>query len=147
MSMVIGSSFIKSGADNTVILLGVCGTKSVSEFGNGSVDDSSYVKKQSEEQQSIDRKFVRVDSEDSLENIQTYQQIAKVEAQDGFVQTQGKNQQMTERHLRKGREPDDVSKKEEDYITRGYVESKYVVMWGEQQIIGTKSFYDNVTAN
>ncbi|KAA6365823.1 MAG: hypothetical protein EZS28_038650, partial [Streblomastix strix] len=44
MSTVTGSSFIKSGADNTVVLLGAGGTEPISEF-RGSVDDSNYVMK------------------------------------------------------------------------------------------------------
>jgi hypothetical protein len=44
MSTVTGSAFVKSGADDTVVLLGAGGTKPISEFG-GSVDDSNYVKK------------------------------------------------------------------------------------------------------
>ncbi|KAA6397461.1 MAG: hypothetical protein EZS28_007014 [Streblomastix strix] len=34
MSIVTGSSFTKSGADNTVVLLGAGGTKPISEFGS-----------------------------------------------------------------------------------------------------------------
>ncbi|KAA6377965.1 MAG: hypothetical protein EZS28_026507 [Streblomastix strix] len=45
MGTITGSSFIKSGADDTVVLLGAGGTKPISEFGSGSVDDSTFVKK------------------------------------------------------------------------------------------------------
>ncbi|KAA6353184.1 MAG: hypothetical protein EZS28_051289, partial [Streblomastix strix] len=55
--------------------------------------------------------------------------------------------QVIEGYLRKGSEPEEVSEDDEDYVTRKDVQSKYVGIWGEQQIIGTKSFYDNVTAN
>ncbi|KAA6355471.1 MAG: hypothetical protein EZS28_049002, partial [Streblomastix strix] len=44
MGTITGSSFVKSGADDTVVLLGAGGTKSISEFSN-SVDDSNYIKK------------------------------------------------------------------------------------------------------
>ncbi|KAA6360975.1 MAG: hypothetical protein EZS28_043498, partial [Streblomastix strix] len=44
MSTITGSSYVKSGADNTVVLLGAGGTKPIAEFG-GNVDDSNYVKK------------------------------------------------------------------------------------------------------
>ncbi|KAA6361681.1 MAG: hypothetical protein EZS28_042792, partial [Streblomastix strix] len=44
MSSITWSSFVKSGADDTVVLLGAGGTKSISEF-SSSVDDSNYVKK------------------------------------------------------------------------------------------------------
>ncbi|KAA6403818.1 MAG: hypothetical protein EZS28_000653 [Streblomastix strix] len=44
MSTITGSSFVKSGADNTVVLLGAGGTKPISEF-TTTIDDSNYVKK------------------------------------------------------------------------------------------------------
>ncbi|KAA6373285.1 MAG: hypothetical protein EZS28_031190, partial [Streblomastix strix] len=44
MSTVTGASFVKSGADNTVVLLGAGGTKPISEF-TTTIDDSNYVKK------------------------------------------------------------------------------------------------------
>ncbi|KAA6364740.1 MAG: hypothetical protein EZS28_039733, partial [Streblomastix strix] len=44
MSTVTGASFVKSGADNTVVLLGAGGTKPLSEF-TTTIDDSNYVKK------------------------------------------------------------------------------------------------------
>ncbi|KAA6371486.1 MAG: hypothetical protein EZS28_032987 [Streblomastix strix] len=44
-SNITAASFTKSGADDTVVLLGAGGTKPISEFGGGSVDDSNYVKK------------------------------------------------------------------------------------------------------
>ncbi|KAA6404007.1 MAG: hypothetical protein EZS28_000460 [Streblomastix strix] len=52
MSTVIGSSFIKSDADNTVVLLGADGTKPISEF-SSSIDDSNYMKKTEQELQLI----------------------------------------------------------------------------------------------
>ncbi|KAA6333970.1 MAG: hypothetical protein EZS28_053109, partial [Streblomastix strix] len=53
MSSVTGSSSIKSGSDNTVVLLGAGGTKPISEFASGSVDDSNYVKITGQELQII----------------------------------------------------------------------------------------------
>ncbi|KAA6388371.1 MAG: hypothetical protein EZS28_016100, partial [Streblomastix strix] len=44
VDLITGSSFIKQGTDDTVVLLGDYGTKPIAEFG-GSVDDSNYVKK------------------------------------------------------------------------------------------------------
>ncbi|KAA6382149.1 MAG: hypothetical protein EZS28_022325 [Streblomastix strix] len=44
MATITGSSFVKSGADNSVVLFGAGGTKPMSEF-SSSVDDSNYVKK------------------------------------------------------------------------------------------------------
>ncbi|KAA6365171.1 MAG: hypothetical protein EZS28_039302, partial [Streblomastix strix] len=49
MSSITGQSFVKSGADNTVVLLGAGGTKPISEF-TTSIDDSNYVKKDADVQ-------------------------------------------------------------------------------------------------
>ncbi|KAA6382921.1 MAG: hypothetical protein EZS28_021552 [Streblomastix strix] len=102
MLTVTGSSFIKSGSDNTVVLLGAFCTKPISEF-TTTIDDSNYEKKT------------------------------------------GQNLQIIQGYLRKGSEPDDVSEDDYDYISRQDVQNSYVSLSGTQQIIGTKSFYDNVT--
>ncbi|KAA6384018.1 MAG: hypothetical protein EZS28_020457, partial [Streblomastix strix] len=65
MSTVTGSSFIKSGADNTVVLLGADGTKPIAEFGE-SVDDSNYVNKTGQELQIIHGVLRRDDDELSM---------------------------------------------------------------------------------
>ncbi|KAA6326543.1 MAG: hypothetical protein EZS28_053937 [Streblomastix strix] len=44
MSTITSSSFVKSDADNTVVLLGASCTKLISEF-TTTIDDSNYVKK------------------------------------------------------------------------------------------------------
>ncbi|KAA6311412.1 MAG: hypothetical protein EZS28_056132, partial [Streblomastix strix] len=62
MSIVTGSSFIKSGADNTVVLLGAGGTKPIAEFG-GSVDDTNYVKKTGQSLQVI-KGYIRKNMQD-----------------------------------------------------------------------------------
>ncbi|KAA6391481.1 MAG: hypothetical protein EZS28_012993, partial [Streblomastix strix] len=49
MSTITGQSFVKSGADNTVVLLGAGGTKLISEF-TTTIDDSNYVKKDADVQ-------------------------------------------------------------------------------------------------
>ncbi|KAA6382086.1 MAG: hypothetical protein EZS28_022390, partial [Streblomastix strix] len=106
-SNVTAASFTKSGADNTVVLLGAGGTKPIAEFG-GSVDDSNYVKKTGQSLQVI-RGYIRK----SMQGVD-----------------------------------DEPSEEDEDYITKGEVENQYVSIYGGvQQIIGTKSFYDNVIAN
>ncbi|KAA6367387.1 MAG: hypothetical protein EZS28_037085, partial [Streblomastix strix] len=66
MATVTGTSFVKSGADDTVILLGTGGTKPISEFANGSVDDSNYVKKTGQELQIIHGVLRRDDNELSM---------------------------------------------------------------------------------
>ncbi|KAA6404294.1 MAG: hypothetical protein EZS28_000180 [Streblomastix strix] len=62
---ITGSSFVKSGADDSVVLLGAGGTKPISEFG-GSVDDSNYVKKTGQELQLIHGVLRRDDDEVSM---------------------------------------------------------------------------------
>ncbi|KAA6361420.1 MAG: hypothetical protein EZS28_043052, partial [Streblomastix strix] len=97
--------------------------------------------------QSITGKLIRTDSTESFDNLETRQFAAKYDIEGAFVKKTGKNLQVIEGYLRKGNKPQEVSEEDEDYITRGYVESKYVDILGDQQIIGTKSFFDNVTAN
>ncbi|KAA6317293.1 MAG: hypothetical protein EZS28_055124, partial [Streblomastix strix] len=67
-----------------------------------------------------------------------------------YVKKTGQTLQVIKGYLRKSLEDldgDEPSEEDEDYITKGEVASQYVGIWGDQQIIGTKSFYDNVTAN
>ncbi|KAA6397771.1 MAG: hypothetical protein EZS28_006697, partial [Streblomastix strix] len=53
MATITGSQFVKSGADDTVVLHGAGGTKPLSEFASESVDDSNFVKKMGQELQII----------------------------------------------------------------------------------------------
>ncbi|KAA6369290.1 MAG: hypothetical protein EZS28_035183, partial [Streblomastix strix] len=66
MATITGTSFVKSGADDTVVLLGAGGTKPLSEFASGSVDDSNYVKKTGQELQIIHGVLRRNDDELSM---------------------------------------------------------------------------------
>ncbi|KAA6372166.1 MAG: hypothetical protein EZS28_032307, partial [Streblomastix strix] len=66
MATITGSQFVKSGADDTVVLLGAGGTKPIFEFGGGSVDDSNYVKKTGQELQKIHGVLRRDDDELSM---------------------------------------------------------------------------------
>ncbi|KAA6402984.1 MAG: hypothetical protein EZS28_001489 [Streblomastix strix] len=60
MSTVTGSSFVKSGADDTVVLLGAGGTKPISEFAGARTDLSNYyTKTQTYSQTEVNNKFVR----------------------------------------------------------------------------------------
>ncbi|KAA6378212.1 MAG: hypothetical protein EZS28_026261 [Streblomastix strix] len=62
MSTVTGSSFVKSGADDTVVLLGAGGTKPISEFVGAPTDLSNYyTKTQTYSQTEVNNKFVRFD--------------------------------------------------------------------------------------
>ncbi|KAA6399258.1 MAG: hypothetical protein EZS28_005219 [Streblomastix strix] len=63
MGTITGSQFVKSGADDSVVLLGAGGTKPISEFGGGSVDDSNYVKKTGQELQII-HGVLRIDDDE-----------------------------------------------------------------------------------
>jgi hypothetical protein len=45
MATITGASFVKSGADDSVVLLGAGGTKPISEFSSGAPDLSNYVDK------------------------------------------------------------------------------------------------------
>ncbi|KAA6372155.1 MAG: hypothetical protein EZS28_032318 [Streblomastix strix] len=61
MSTVTGSSFVKSGADDTVVLLGAGGTKPISEFVGTPTDLSNYyTKTQTYSQTEANNKFVRL---------------------------------------------------------------------------------------
>ncbi|KAA6367861.1 MAG: hypothetical protein EZS28_036612, partial [Streblomastix strix] len=67
-----------------------------------------------------------------------------------YVKKTGQSLQVIKGYLRKSLEDldgDEPSEEDEDYITKGEVANQYVGIWGSQQIIGTKSFYDAVTAN
>ncbi|KAA6380661.1 MAG: hypothetical protein EZS28_023814 [Streblomastix strix] len=66
MATITVASFVKSGADDSVVLLGAGGTKPVSDFRGGSVDDSNYVKKTGQELQIIHRLLRRDDDELSM---------------------------------------------------------------------------------
>ncbi|KAA6390833.1 MAG: hypothetical protein EZS28_013641 [Streblomastix strix] len=62
MSTVTGSSFVKSGADDTVVLLGAGGTKPISEFAGTPTDlPNYYTKTQSYSQTEANNKFVRLE--------------------------------------------------------------------------------------
>ncbi|KAA6397573.1 MAG: hypothetical protein EZS28_006903 [Streblomastix strix] len=77
---VTGSSSFKSGADNTVVLLGAGGTKPISEFGSGIIDDSNYVNKPEQELQSIHGVLRRDEDEVSMsEDEDDYQTRAEIQ--------------------------------------------------------------------
>ncbi|KAA6387203.1 MAG: hypothetical protein EZS28_017269, partial [Streblomastix strix] len=125
MSTVIGSSFIKSGADNTVVLLGVCGIKTIAEFGRSDYD-SNYVKQTGQLSQIITEKLINTDITESFDNLESRQYATKYDIEGAFVKKTGQNLQVIEGYLRKGNEAGDVSEDVEDYITRGFAEGNYV---------------------
>ncbi|KAA6379406.1 MAG: hypothetical protein EZS28_025066, partial [Streblomastix strix] len=76
MSTITGASFVKCGADNTVVLLRAGCTKPVAEFG-GRIDDSNYVKKTGQLSQSISGKLIRTVSTESFDNLESRQYAEK----------------------------------------------------------------------
>ncbi|KAA6366694.1 MAG: hypothetical protein EZS28_037778, partial [Streblomastix strix] len=83
MATITGSQFVKSGADDTVVLLGAGGTKPISEFGGGSVDDSNYIKKTGQELQIIHRVLRRDDELSMSEYDEDY--LTRAEIYNAFV--------------------------------------------------------------
>ncbi|KAA6379808.1 MAG: hypothetical protein EZS28_024667 [Streblomastix strix] len=62
MSTITGSSFVKSGADDTIVLLGAGGTKPLSEFTGTPTNLSNYyTKTQTYSQTEVNNKYVRFD--------------------------------------------------------------------------------------
>ncbi|KAA6353955.1 MAG: hypothetical protein EZS28_050518 [Streblomastix strix] len=146
MSTITGSSFVKSDADNTVVLLGAGGTKPIAEFG-GSVDDSNYLKNTGQLSQSFTRKLVRTDSTESSDKLETGQYATKYDIDIAFIK-KGKNLQLIQRYLRNdGNYAEEVSKNDDFYMTRSDTIRNFDGMYCNQSIIGTKRFYDNVTAD
>ncbi|KAA6358710.1 MAG: hypothetical protein EZS28_045763, partial [Streblomastix strix] len=84
MSIVAKSSFIKSGADNTVVLFDAVDTKPISEFGGGSVDDSNYVKKTGQDLYLIHGVLRRDEDEVSMSEDED-DHLTRAEIYNGFV--------------------------------------------------------------
>ncbi|KAA6360889.1 MAG: hypothetical protein EZS28_043584, partial [Streblomastix strix] len=124
---VTGSSFVKSGADDTVVLLGAGGTKPISEFAGTPTDLSNYYTK-----------------------TQTFSQT---EANNKFVRLEGSIQQ-TITGILKYVSPFDYSDETQDpvantYLTMSEVDAKLtnvVTTNTTQSITGAKSFYENINA-
>ncbi|KAA6380854.1 MAG: hypothetical protein EZS28_023616 [Streblomastix strix] len=127
MSTVTGSSFVKSGADDTVVLLGAGGTKPISEFAGSPTDLSNYYTK-----------------------TQTYSQT---EANNKFVRLEGSVQQTITGRL-KYVSPFDYPDETQDpvantYLTQLEVDAKLtnvVTTNTTQSITGVKTFNSNVSA-
>ncbi|KAA6370126.1 MAG: hypothetical protein EZS28_034347 [Streblomastix strix] len=146
-SNVCAASFIKSGADNTVVLLGAGGTKPLSEFASGSVDDSNFVKKTGQITQSITGKLIRTDSSESFDNLQNMQYPTKYDVDGAFVKKTGKTLQVIKGIIRKNMDDvEGLSDDDDDYMTRGDIQQNFVGIWGKQSISGDKTFLNNVTA-
>ncbi|KAA6404431.1 MAG: hypothetical protein EZS28_000052 [Streblomastix strix] len=127
MSTVTGSSFIKSGVVNTIVLIGAGGTKPLSEFTDTPTDLSNYyTKTQTNSQTEANNKFVRL--EGSIQQIITgrLKYVSPFDYQD---ETQ-----------------DPVAN---TYLTQSEVDAKLtnvVTTNATQSINGTKTFNSNVSA-
>ncbi|KAA6391229.1 MAG: hypothetical protein EZS28_013244 [Streblomastix strix] len=199
MSTITGASFVKSGADNNVVLLGAGGTKPISEF-TTTINDSNYVKKGGEVQQDIQgilrktildqpypeptdddyitlgalkNEFVSSIYSDSINGNLTANQFIKSSGTDqqvllangttkaisefangsvddsNYVKKSGQTIQVIKGYIRKNMDDveEEVSEDDEDYMTRGEIATQYVGKWNDQQIVGTKSFTQPITAN
>ncbi|KAA6388021.1 MAG: hypothetical protein EZS28_016456 [Streblomastix strix] len=153
MATDTGSSSVKSGVDETIVLLGAGGTKPIAEFG-GCVDDSNYVKKTGQATQSITGKLIRKDSTESFGNLEIRQYTAKynmegafvkkTNAKYGFVQKQGQQVQEIEVKLR--RKQDDEESEDGDYLAKEEMDKKYISPGEIQTITGAKTITISVTA-
>ncbi|KAA6345366.1 MAG: hypothetical protein EZS28_052168, partial [Streblomastix strix] len=127
MSTVTGSSFVKSGADDTVVLLGASGTKPISEFTGTPTDLSNYYTKS--------------------------QTFSQTEANNKFVRLEGSIQQTITGRL-KYVSPFDYPDETQDpvantYLTQSEVDAKLtnvVTTNTTQSITGAKTFNSNVSA-
>ncbi|KAA6373929.1 MAG: hypothetical protein EZS28_030545 [Streblomastix strix] len=128
MGTITGSSFVKSGADDTVVLLGAGGTKPISEFAGAPTDLSDYyTKTQTYSKTETDNKYVRLDG--SIQQII----IGRLKYVSPFGDTYDETQ-------------DSVAN---TYLTMSEVDSKltnYVNTTNYQEINGTKTFNSNVNA-
>ncbi|KAA6358937.1 MAG: hypothetical protein EZS28_045536, partial [Streblomastix strix] len=128
MATITGSQFVKSGADDTVVLFGASGTKPISEFAGSPTDLSDYyTKTQTYSKTETDNKNVRLDG--SIQ--QTI--IGRLKYVSPFGQTYDETQ-------------DPVAN---TYLTMSEVDSKltnYVNTTNNQEINGTKTFNANINA-
>ncbi|KAA6367257.1 MAG: hypothetical protein EZS28_037216, partial [Streblomastix strix] len=138
MSTVTGSSFVKSGADDTVVLLGAGGTKPISEFAGTPTDLSNYyTKTQTYSQTEANNKFVRLEGSvqqtitGRLKYISPFGEIYD-ETQDPVANT----------YLTQS----EVDVKLTNVVTSDYVTANFVSTNTTQSITGDKTFNANIRA-
>ncbi|KAA6367747.1 MAG: hypothetical protein EZS28_036726, partial [Streblomastix strix] len=128
MATITGSQFVKSGADDTVVLLGAGGTKPISEFVGTPTDLSNYyTKTQTYSKTETDNKYIRL--EGSIQQTIT----GRLKYVSPFGQTYDETQ-------------DPVAN---TYLIQSEVDAKltnYVNTANNQEINGTKTFNSNVNA-
>ncbi|KAA6386398.1 MAG: hypothetical protein EZS28_018072 [Streblomastix strix] len=128
MGTITGSQFVKSGADDSVVLLGAGGTKPISEFAGAPTDLSNYYTK-----------------------TQTY---SKTETDNKYVRLEGSIQQTITERLKYVSPFGETYDETQDpaantYLTQSEVDAKltnYVNTTNYQEINGTKTFNSNVNA-
>ncbi|KAA6372624.1 MAG: hypothetical protein EZS28_031849, partial [Streblomastix strix] len=128
MATITGSQFVKSGSDDTVVLLGAGGTKPISEFAGAPTDLSNYyTKTQTYSKTETDNKYVRLDG--SIQQTIT----GRLKYVSPFGETYDETQ-------------DPVAN---TYLTQSEVDAKltnYVNTTNNQEINGTKTFNSTVNA-
>ncbi|KAA6399578.1 MAG: hypothetical protein EZS28_004900 [Streblomastix strix] len=128
MATITGSQFVKSGADDSIVLLGAGETKLISEFAGSPTDLSDYyTKTQTYSKTETDNKYVRLEG--------SIQQTIKGRLK--YVSTFGETYDETQ---------DPVAN---TYLTQSKVDAKltnYVNTVNNQEINGTKTFNANVKA-
>ncbi|KAA6356040.1 MAG: hypothetical protein EZS28_048432, partial [Streblomastix strix] len=128
MATITGALFVKSGADDNVVLLGAGGTKPISEFAGSPTDLSNYyTKSKIYSKTETENKFVRLES--SLQQTIT----GRLKYVSPFGYTYDEIQDLVAN----------------TYLTMQEVDSKllnYVNTTNNQSINGTKTFNDNVKA-
>ncbi|KAA6376062.1 MAG: hypothetical protein EZS28_028412 [Streblomastix strix] len=128
MGTITGTSFVKSGADDTVVLLGAGGTKPISEFAGAPTDLSNYyTKTQTYSKTETDNKYVRL--EGSIQQTIT----GRLKYVSPFGETYDETQEPVAN----------------TYLTMSEVDAKltnYVNTTNNQEINGTKTFNSNVNA-
>ncbi|KAA6391040.1 MAG: hypothetical protein EZS28_013428, partial [Streblomastix strix] len=128
MGTITGSQFVKSGADDSVVLLGAGGTKPISEFAGDPTDLSNYyTKTQTCSKTETDNKYIRFDG--------SIQQTITVRLK--YVSPFGETYDETQ---------DPVAN---TYLTQLEVDAKltnYVNTTNNQEINCTKTFNSNVNA-
>ncbi|KAA6365681.1 MAG: hypothetical protein EZS28_038792, partial [Streblomastix strix] len=164
MSTVTGSSFIKSGADNTVVLLGAGGTKPISEF-TTAIDDSNYVKKDGDPSDddyitlgAVKSEFVSSIFSGSINgNLTATQYIKSGGTDQQVILANGTTKPISEfagtptdlsNYYNKG-ETNSRSETDNKYVMLEEVDTKltnYVTTNTTQSITGVKTFNSNVSA-
>ncbi|KAA6378087.1 MAG: hypothetical protein EZS28_026386, partial [Streblomastix strix] len=128
MGTITGSQFVKSGADDSVVLLGAGGTKPISEFAGVPTDLSNYyTKTQTYSKTETDNKYVRL--EGSIQQTIT----GRLKYVSPFGETYDETQDPATN----------------TYLTQSEVDAKltnYVNTTNNQEINGTKTFNSNVNA-